>query len=93
MKYRLDTAIFPLDRKPIPRNSDDPATIGDILKPADAVTDLQFSGLFAGHSTVTSDAADEVDVKGCSCALWIRPALAPATALGPAYGRISKAKR
>jgi len=64
MKYRLDTAIFPLDRKPIPRNSDDPATIGDILKPADAVTDLQFSGLFAGHSIVKSDAGMRLARRG-----------------------------
>jgi hypothetical protein len=52
MKYRLDTAIVPLDRKSIPRDFDDLATVGGILKPADPVTDLHFSGLFAGHSYV-----------------------------------------
>jgi hypothetical protein len=80
MKYRLDTAIVPLDRNSIPRNFDNPATIGDVLKPADAVADIQFSRLIAVHSIITSDAGDEVGEKGCLCALLSRFALAPATA-------------
>lgn len=48
-------AVLPLDRYFTPSDPDNFAEIGLALVPANAVTDFEFSGLFAGYRIVRSN--------------------------------------